>query len=189
MSDLLTRQWWVLLLRGILAIAFGIACFAIPGITLATLVLLFGAYALVDGIFLAIAAVRGWSERDDHWLLLIIGLLGIGVGIMTFRAPAITTVSLLLYIAAWSLAIGVMSIVGAIRLRKEMKGEIWLALSGILSIIFAAIILWNPIAGALSLIWLIGSYALVAGALLIALSIEVYGVGHRRVKPVTAGAA
>jgi uncharacterized membrane protein HdeD (DUF308 family) len=187
MIDLLTRQWWVLLLRGLLAIAFGVACFAIPGITLSTLVLLFGAFAMVDGIFLVVAAARNWQSRDDHWLLLLTGLLGIGIGIVTFRSPAITAVTLLLYISAWSLASGVMSIIAAIRLRKEVKGELWLAMGGVASIIFAALFLWNPVAGALSLLWVIGAYAMVIGTLLIALSIEVYGVGHRPGRTAGAG--
>jgi uncharacterized membrane protein HdeD (DUF308 family) len=185
MFDLLTRNWWMLLVRGLLAILFGVLAFAWPGLTLATLVLLFGAYALIDGIFLVVGAIAAWGERDDHWLLLIIGLVGIGVGVMTFRAPQLTAVGLLLYIAVWSLATGVLNVVAAIRLRKEMTGELWLALAGVASIIFSVILLWNPLAGALSLLWVIGAYAIVMGALLIVLGFEVRGV-RRRMKPATA---
>ena len=185
MTDLLTRQWWLVILRGVLAVVFGALCFAMPGMALATLVLLFGAYALVDGVFMIVAAARGWSQREDRWLLLIIGLLGVGVGVLTFIAPGLTAVGLLLYIAAWALATGVLSIVAAIRLRREITGEVWLVLSGIASIAFAAILLWNPMAGALSLIWVIGAFALLTGVMMIVLGVEVRGAAHRGLKPAT----
>jgi uncharacterized membrane protein HdeD (DUF308 family) len=106
MFDLLARNWWVLVVRGVMAILFGVLAFIWPGITLTVLVLLFGAYALVDGIFAVVLAIGGWQERDDRWLLLLEGILGVGIGIMTALAPELTGVGLLLYIAAWSLATG-----------------------------------------------------------------------------------
>jgi uncharacterized membrane protein HdeD (DUF308 family) len=100
-----------------------VLAFIWPGITLAALVLLFGAYVLVDGIFATVLAVGGWKERDDRWLLLLEGILGVGIGIMTFLAPEITSVGLLLFIAAWSLATGILKVAGAVRLRRRIQGE------------------------------------------------------------------
>ena len=167
-----TKNWWVLLLRGIVAVLFGILAITRPGITLAVLVLLFGIYAVVDGCFALFAAIGGWSHREDRWLLLLEGFIGIGAGILTLRAPGITTVALLF--AAWALATGVLRIVAAIRLRKEITGEFWLALSGIASVVFAFLVMMNPAAGALAMAWLIGWYALFLGATLVMLSIKLH---------------
>jgi uncharacterized membrane protein HdeD (DUF308 family) len=167
MFDLLSRYWWTLVVRGMLAIVFGILALIWPGITLRTLVIFFGAYAFADGLFAIVGAIGGWGNRDDHWLLLLEGLLGVGIGILTFRAPQITGRVLLMFIAAWALATGVLEIVGAIRLRKEIKGEFWLILSGVVSIVFAALLMIFPTAGALSLLWLISIYTVVFGVMLV----------------------
>jgi uncharacterized membrane protein HdeD (DUF308 family) len=183
MIGLFTKNWWVLLLRGIVAVLFGILAITRPGITLAVLVLLFGIYALVDGCFALFAAIGGWSHREDRWLLLLEGFIGIGAGILTMRAPGITTVVLLFFIAAWALATGVLRIVAAIRLRKEISGEFWLVLSGIASVIFAFLVMLNPAAGALAMSWLIGWYALFLGAMLVMLSIKLHNVLRLRDLP------
>ena len=172
MLDLLSRYWWTLVVRGVIALIFGILAFVWPGLTLASLVILFGAFVLMDGIFAIVGAIGGWGERDDHWLLLLGGLLGVGIGIMTFRAPGITTTLLLMFIAAWALATGVLEIIAAIRLRKEIKGEWWLILSGITSIVLALVLMIFPDAGALGLLWLIASYAVLFGAMIIALGLK-----------------
>lgn len=176
MLGLFTKNWWALLLRGILAVLFGILAITRPGITLAALVLLFGIYAMVDGCFALLAAFGGWSHREDRWLLLLEGFLGIGAGILTLRAPGISTVALLFFIAAWALATGVLRIVAAIRLRKEITGEFWLALSGIASVVFAFLVMMNPAAGALAIGWLIGWYAIFLGAMLVMLSIKLHSL-------------
>jgi uncharacterized membrane protein HdeD (DUF308 family) len=178
MFDVLTRHWWLLPLRGLIAIVFGALCFAMPGMALTTLVLLFGAYAFADGVIMIAAAVRSWNHREDRWLVLLMGLLGVGAGVVTVLAPGITALGLLAYIAAWVLTTGVLQIVAAVRLRKEITGEIWLVLSGLASIAFALALLWQPLAGALSLLWLIGAFSVVGGALMIALGIEVRGLAH-----------
>jgi uncharacterized membrane protein HdeD (DUF308 family) len=172
MIGLFTKNWWVLLLRGIVAILFGILAFARPGLTLAALVLLFGFYALVDGVFSLIAAFSGWQYREDRWLLVLEGLIGLGAGFVTLRAPAITAVALIFFIAIWALATGVLRIVEAIRLRKEISGEFWLAFSGILSVLFAFLVMLRPAAGALAMAWVIGWYALFMGAMLVMLSFK-----------------
>ena len=176
MIGLFTKNWWVLLLRGIVAVLFGILAITRPGITLAVLVLLFGIYAVVDGCLALFAAIGGWSHREDRWLLLLEGFIGIGAGILTLRAPGITAVALLFFIAAWALATGVLRIVAAIRLRKEITGEFWLALSGIAAVVFGFLIMMNPAAGALAIAWLIGWYALFLGAMLVMLSIKLHNI-------------
>ena len=161
----LKRHWWVPVLRGIAAIIFGIMAFVYPGLTVAVLVLLFGAWVLVDGIFRVIGAIGHRSSDPDWGWQLVIGILGIIIGFLTFHAPAITALALVIYIAAWALMIGATEIVVAIRLRREIKGEWFLILMGVVSIIFAIMLLWNPLPGALALVWLIGSYAIVFGVL------------------------
>src|SRR5208282_650806 len=168
----LVKHWWVFVLRGVVAIVFGIAAFAWPGLTIATLIILFGAYAFVDGVFLIISAISGWNHIEDPWLILLEGLLGIGIGVVTFHAPTVTILGLLIYIAAWSLATGVLEIASAMRLRKELSGEFWLLLSGILSIAFAVVLMWYPAAGAVALVWIIGAYAIGFGIVLIALGLK-----------------
>jgi uncharacterized membrane protein HdeD (DUF308 family) len=173
MLEILSKYWWLLVLRGLLAILFGVLAYAWPGITIATLVLFFGAFALVSGIFAVIAAFAGRKAHEDWWVLLLEGLLGILVGVLTWRAPGITALALVLYIAAWALVTGVLEIVAAIRLRKQIQGEFWLALSGLLSVAFGALLLFSPGAGALALLWIIAAYAIVFGVVLILLGFRV----------------
>lgn len=173
MLEVLTRYWWAFIARGILAIMLGVMVFVWPGITVTALIIVFGIYAFVDGVFLLVKAIAGWKARDDRWLLLFEGLLGIGIGVITFFAPGVTAIGLLFYIAAWSLATGILEIVGAIRLRKEIKGEVWWIFSGIVSILFAVLLMIFPGGGILGLVWLLGIYAIVFGVLLIALGIRI----------------
>src|SRR5262249_54595737 len=140
-----------------------------PGVTLAVLVLLFGAYALVDGIFNVIAAISGRSGAQSWWMLLLEGLVSVAAGLVTFFMPGLTALTLVYIISAWAIITGVLEIVGAIRLRKVITNEWWLALSGVLSIAFGALIAYAPGAGALALVFWIGAYALVFGALLVGL--------------------
>jgi uncharacterized membrane protein HdeD (DUF308 family) len=177
MLEMLSRYWWAFVVRGIFAILFGILAYAWPGITLATLIIFFGAYVLIDGVLLVIKTIGKWAERDDRWLLLLEGLLGIGIGVITFVAPGITAVALIFFIAAWSLATGVLEIAAAIRLRKEIQGEGWMILSGIASIIFAILVMFFPGVGALGLLWLIAAYAIIFGVMLVILGIKLRG--HR----------
>jgi len=160
----LARNWWLLLIRGLCAIAFGFLAFAWPGITLFTLVLLYGAYALADGILAVIAAFKD-GTADSRWWLAIVGLCGIAAGIVTFMWPGITAFVLLLLIACWSIAHGIFEIVGAIQLRKEISDEWMLILSGAISILFGILLLARPAAGALALVWLIGTFAIIYGVL------------------------
>ena len=165
MIETLKRHWWVPVIRGIAAIVFGVIAFAYPGLTLATLVIFFGAWVLIDGVFRAAGAIAGRTSDPEWGFHLIIGIVGIIIGFLTFHAPLITALALIIYIAAWALMIGATEIALAIKLRREIKGEWFLILMGLASILFAVLILWNPAPGALALLWLIGSYAIVFGIL------------------------
>jgi uncharacterized membrane protein HdeD (DUF308 family) len=184
MLEGLARYWWAFLVRGLFAIGFGIVAYAWPTISLAALIIVFGAYALADGAFLVLKAVGNWTAMDDRWLLLLEGLLGIGIGAISLFAPGVTAIGLLFYIAAWSLSTGFLEIAGAIRLRREIRGEIWWILSGIASIVFAILLLVFPGVGILSQLWLLGVYAIVFGVMLIALGIRIRA--HRPDQQLTA---
>ena len=175
MEAMLARNWWALAIRGVAGILFGIAAFVWPGLTLAVLVLLFGAYALVDGIFAIIAGISMRKEQGHWWLLILEGLAGIVFGVLTFANPSITALVLLYVIAGWSLATGVLEIVSAIRLRKEIKNEWLMILAGIASLLFGIVLLLFPGSGALALIWLIGSYALIFGVMMLILAFRLRG--------------
>jgi uncharacterized membrane protein HdeD (DUF308 family) len=167
MIETLKRHWWVPVIRGIAAIVFGIIAFVYPGLTVATLVLFFGAWVLIDGIFRVVGAIGHRASDPDWGWHIVIGIVGIIVGLLTFHAPQITALALIIYIAAWALMIGATEIAFAIKLRREIKGEWFLILMGLASIVFAILLLWNPIAGAAAVIWLIAWYAVVLGILAI----------------------
>src|SRR6266702_2945911 len=167
MIEALKRNWWVPVVRGICGIIFGLMAFAYPGLTLATLVIFFGAWVLVDGVFRVMGAMGGRASDPDWGFHLVIGILGIVIGFLTFRFPGITALVLVIYIGAWALMIGTSEIALGFKLRREIKGEWFLVLMGLASIIFAVLLLWNPGPGALALLWLIASYAIVFGFLAI----------------------
>lgn len=171
MLHALAKNWWLIMLRGICAVLFGLLAFVWPGVTLVTLVLLYGAYAFVDGALALVAAVTGGAPAPRWWLA-IVGLLGIGAGLVTLFWPGMTALLLLFFIAFWSIAIGVMEIVGAIRLRKDIDNEWMLIASGVLSVLFGVILLVSPGAGALGLLFVIGAYAVIHGVMLISLSLR-----------------
>jgi uncharacterized membrane protein HdeD (DUF308 family) len=176
----LARNWWALALRGLVAVIFGLLTFFLPGITLITLILLFGAYALVDGIFNIIAFLRVASH---HWALLIEGLIGIIAGILTFTWPTITALALLYVIAFWAIFTGIFEIIAGIRLRKVITNEWLLLLMGILSFLFGMFVLIAPGAGALAIVLWIGAYALVFGIILLVLAFRLRGHRHIVVQP------
>ena len=177
--DGLAKNWWAVSLRGLAGILFGIITFLAPGISLAALVLLFGAYAFADGVLAIVSAVRR-RGTDRWWLLLLEGLVGIAAGILTILWPGVTALALLYVIAAWALVTGAFEIAAAIRLRKAISGEWLLALSGVLSIALGVLLILAPGPGALALVIWIGAYAFVFGALLFALGLRLKGLGSPR---------
>lgn len=177
-SDLVPRHWWALALRGLAAIALGILAFAVPGMTLGVLVLLFGAYALIDGVLAIVSAFR--SGGSHLWYLLLQGVVGILAGVAAFTWPGLTTLVLLFIIAGWAVVTGFLEVISAVRLRKVIHNEwAWIA-GGVLSVVFGLVMLISPGTGALALVWLIGSYAIIYGITLFGLAWEVRGVQHTR---------
>ena len=167
----LAKNWWLEVLRGVAAIIFGILAFAWPGITLLTLVLFWGAFALVDGVLAIIAAVKGGNPMPRWWLA-IVGIAGLAAGAVTFLMPGLTALVLVTFIAVWAIVLGVMEIYGAIKLRKEIEGEWFLILNGALSVVFGILLLWRPGIGALALVWIIGAYAIILGVIYIAFGLK-----------------
>ncbi|MGY8667840.1 HdeD family acid-resistance protein [Bradyrhizobium sp. UFLA05-109] len=167
----LADNWWLLLLRGIAAIAFGVLAFSWPGLTLVTLTLLWGAYALMDGVIAIWAAFNAsGGDAGPRWWLGLSGLAGILAGVVTFYYTGATTLVLLMFIAVWAIIIGALQIWGAIALRKVLQHEWLLILNGVLSIAFGAVLLAQPGAGALGLVWTIAWYAIFFGCLYVALA-------------------
>jgi uncharacterized membrane protein HdeD (DUF308 family) len=179
--DLVTQHWWMLALRGVAAILFAVCAFFWPGITLFALVILFGVYALADGIMaLAVGARARW------WGEMVFGLIGVAAGVITIFRPGVTGVALLMFIAAWAIIRGVLEIVAAIRLREEISNEWWLVLAGLLSVAFGVAMIMYPGAGALSLLWVIAAYSLIMGIMMLAFSFRLRGLGQHH-PPHTAG--
>jgi uncharacterized membrane protein HdeD (DUF308 family) len=172
MMEAFKRGWWLLVLRGVCAVLFGILAFAWPGITLVALVYLFGAYALVNGIFTLGLSIRAPKGTPGIGMLLLLGLLGVAAGILTFVYPGNTALSLLWIIAFWAIFTGVLEIAAAIRLRREMTNEWLLILSGALSVVFGVLVILKPGAGALSILWLIGVYAILFGVMMLTLAFK-----------------
>jgi len=170
MLHALAKCWWLLLLRGIAGVIFGVLAFIWPGLTLVTLVLLYGAFALVDGVLSLVAAFTGSAKPVPTWWLVVVGLLGIGAGIATFVMPGITAILLILFMGGWALVHGIFEIIGAIQLRKEIDNEWMLILSGVVSVLFGLLVLIAPGAGALGLVWAIAAYSIVFGISFVALA-------------------
>lgn len=161
-------NWGAVALRGVAALIFGMCAIAMPGLTLAALVFLFGAYAILDGLFALGAVFREQAGTGHWWALLIGGIAGIVAGVLTFGWPGITAIVLLVLIGARALITGIMEVVAAIRLRDTVSGIWGLGLAGVASVLFGAGVMVYPLAGALALAWVIGVYAMAFGVLMIA---------------------
>jgi uncharacterized membrane protein HdeD (DUF308 family) len=173
MHGFLAQHWWVFLLRGLFAVLFGILAIAMPDLTLFTLLLVVGIYLFADGVVDLYTAISGQAHGDDRWLVALQGLVGVAIGLIVFFMPGVSAIGLLFAIAAWSLVVGVLQIVAAIKLRKEIANEFWLGLSGLISILFALFLIARPGQGALAVIWIIGIYAIAFGVFLIAFAFKV----------------
>jgi uncharacterized membrane protein HdeD (DUF308 family) len=176
----LSRNWWAFVIRGIVAIALGVLAFVSPGATLVALIAVFAAFAIFDGI-LAIAA--GISvDGGPRWMFILGGILGIVIGVLTINRPDITAVALVLLVGVWAIATGVAEAVAAYSFRDVLENEWLLAISGIVSVAFGALLIFAPGDGILALLWLIGIYAIAAGILYIAAGLRLRSV-HEKLQP------
>lgn len=179
----LPRHWWVVALRGLAAIVFGILTFIWPNISLAVLILFFGAYAIVDGVLGLYAATQ---SRGEHvWAPVLEGLLSIAAGLVAFFWPGVTALALLFVIATWAILTGVIEVYAAIRLRRVIDNEWALVLSGVLSVVFGILLLVQPGAGVLTVVWLIGGYAIAFGIAMLVFAFRLRDVSQHlpRVSP------
>jgi len=176
----MSEYWWLTALRGVAAVVFGVLALFWPGFSGLALVLVWGAYAFADGIFALGAGIFGkQAGTGSRWWLAITGLLGISSGLIAFFAPVFTAGVLLIFIAVWAIAIGIMSIVGAIQLRKEIEGEWFLILGGVFAILFGILMFLQPAAGALAVVWMIATFAIIFGVDLILLAMRLKGFKDR----------
>jgi uncharacterized membrane protein HdeD (DUF308 family) len=185
---MLVRSWWSRALRGLLAIIFGVLALAWPGITLFVLIVFFGAFVLVDGL---LAVVAGFAERKTNnkwWVLMLGGILGVAIGVVTFVWPGLTALALLFLIAAWAIVTGILQVVLAIMARKEIANAWLLVLEGVVSVIFGVIVAALPLAGALAIVWLIGIWAIVIGLLSIVLAFRLRSFSKKGLTPGVAAA-
>jgi uncharacterized membrane protein HdeD (DUF308 family) len=183
MAQSLAHNWWVFALRGVLAIIFGVLAFVWPAMTLTVLVLLFGAYVLVDGVFALITAFRARGHVQHLWTLIVEGVVCVGAGILTFIYPGVTTLVLLYIIAFWAILTGLFEMIAAVRLRREIEHEWLLILAGMLSLLFGVLLAINPAAGALAVVFIIGAYAIVFGMTLVVLALRLRRWSHRAGSP------
>jgi uncharacterized membrane protein HdeD (DUF308 family) len=167
LADALNRVWWTVILRGVAALVFGVIVLAWPGLAFATLLVMFGAFCLADGVLGVWAALSGGS--DHRWLQLVWALVSIGAGLATLLVPGVTAVALLFYIGAWAVTSGVLQIVSAIQLRREIEGEWLLMLNGLLAVLFGLLLFARPGAGAMAIVTILGVFAIVSGVALILL--------------------
>jgi uncharacterized membrane protein HdeD (DUF308 family) len=178
MIAVLTRNWWALALRGIFAILFGLAALAMPGITLAAIIWLFGAYAVADGVFAIVVGLRAVERHQRSWPLMLEGIVDIAAGVTAVTWPALTALLLLYLVSVWAMVTGILEIVAAIRLRRHIKGEWMLAVNGVISVLLGAFLIAPPRVGILTVVYWIGAYALIFGVMLLAL-----GLRLRRLQP------
>ncbi len=175
MIGAMTKNWWVVLLRGVVAILFGCMTYAYPGLSIALLVLIWGAYALIDGVLALMAGVKAKMGS-----LILVGVLGIAAGLIALFWPGITAIALLYVIAFWAIMAGILQITAAVRLRAEIQNEWFWILSGVLTVLLGCVLIARPGAGAISVAWLIATFAILWGILLVALAFKLKGL-HGRV--------
>lgn len=188
MLQALAKSWWIVLIRGVVAVLLGLMLWFRPESSLAVLVLFFGAWMLVDGVFTVVASIVGRKEQEDWGWMLVSGIMSVILGVLTLRAPGITAIVLVLYVAVWAMMLGISQIALGWRIRKETRDEWMLYLGGAVSLLFGISVLWNPGAGALSIVWMIALFALLFGISLIVLSLRLKGLAGRLSARTAAGA-
>ncbi|HEY7365181.1 MAG TPA: HdeD family acid-resistance protein [Methylomirabilota bacterium] len=176
----LAQNWWAIVLRGLFAVLFGLAAFLWPGLTLTVLVLLYGAYALIEGALAVSWAMVRRRAGPFPWGVLLAGLAGILIGVVTFLWPGLTALALLYLIAIWAIVRGVFEIIAAVHLRREIENEWLLGLSGALSVLLGVVLILAPGAGALALVWWIGAFAIAVGILTMLLGFRLKGLRDAR---------
>ncbi|MBO9155147.1 HdeD family acid-resistance protein [Chitinophaga sp. GCM10012297] len=174
----LAKYWWLIVLRGVLAVLFAVVAFLWPAITLAILVIFLGAYLLVDGLFALIHGFRVMKTDSSWWGFVLLGLAGIAAGLVCLFMPGITALFLVTLVALWSLVTGILEIVIAIRLRKELTGEWMLIVAGIFSVIFGILLFMQPLAGVVVISWWLGVYALFLGIFLLSVGFRLKKVSN-----------
>jgi len=183
MLNLLAKNWWLVEIRGVAAIAFGVLAFLWPGITLLVLVTLFAAYMLIDGVALLVSLRRAEPATAGHRLAVgLMGILGVAVGIATIFWPGITALALLYLVAFWAITLGLTQVIAAIRLRREISGELWFVIGGLLTVVFGVFILLFPGTGLLSLVWIVGAWAVVFGITNLVLAWRLRGLHQQIVR-------
>lgn len=182
MIELFTKRWWVFLLRGLVAIAFGFLAVIWPSITLQVLLILFGVFVLLDGVFSLIAGVVAIGSDKRWWAMVFSGLLGIAIGLLTLLWPGITGVVLLYFIGAWAVVIGIMDILIAVQLRREIEGEWMMIIDGVFSLVIGILFFVFPKEGALALVWLIGLFVIAIGIIFLILALRLRKLGSELYK-------
>ncbi|MBZ0286745.1 MAG: HdeD family acid-resistance protein [Anaerolineae bacterium] len=191
MLAMLSKNWWVVALRGVIAILFGIALLLFPPLVITTMVLFFGAYALVDGVAAIFTAIQN-RNQPRWWVTLLEGLIGVVAGILVFLYPAFATISAALFVlyivAFWSIFTGITEIMAAIQLRKEIEGEFWMGLSGALSLVFGIVLLvMNPVNGILAIVTIVAVYAIAFGVILLLLAFRLRSHNQSHATPTSTG--
>jgi uncharacterized membrane protein HdeD (DUF308 family) len=187
-GETLVQNWWLFTLRGVLGIVFGCIALIFPGPTMLSLVIVFSAYMLVDGVAGIISAVRAMRRRDRWGLLVFEGLLNIATGIIAFLWPGITVLAFVLLVAAWAIVSGALMTAAGFRLNID-HGRWWLVLGGLLSLVYGALLIATPLIGAIVLTWWLGAYALAFGVALVIFSFKLRSRQHERVSPTAVGTA
>ena len=179
MVSALKANWWVLVLRGIIAIVFGIAAFVWPGVTALALVYLLAAFAFVEGIFAFGGAFGYGLPGAQRFLMILLGLLGVAVGVFAVARPGIAALTIVVWVAWWAIIAGIIQIVVAIEMRKEIENEWALIIGALLSIVFGILLLWRPLAGVITLAYLFGFFALIFGVAMLSLGVRLRTLATR----------
>lgn len=178
MLDRLAANWWMLAIRGACAIIFGVLAWIWPGITLFALIILFGAYSLVDGVIAIGGAIRGGVPGQSRAWMAFVGVCGVAVGLIAFFWPGVTSLVMLMLIAAWAVVTGVFEIIAAISMRKEVSGTGWEVVSGVVSVLFGVVLFAWPASGVLTLVWLVGLFSILFGVMSLFAAFRLRKIGH-----------
>ena len=179
MLQALASAWWVFLLRGIVSVLLGVAIWFQPVASVAVLVVFFGAWMLVDGIFTSVGSIVRRNENPEWGWMLVSGIMSLVIGVLTLRAPGLTVVVLVMFVSVWAMMLGISQIALGWRIRKELSNEWTLYLSGAVALLFGIMVMWDPAAGAVSVLWMIAFFALLFGIALIVLSFRLKGLARK----------